>query len=493
MRDFISARQSISPTLLVSLVGGLALFWACFFAMLMRNSFLDPGIDPLWYHLALRIAFFIGFGTCCLILSRTAEGYPSSHRRNVMAALIVLYSLIALASPLMYTLVGTPLPLAFDLIAWSFSGIGLSCLLFFWLPAIAYLDEQSAAQCLAFSTACGGFLYLVINLLPAYFGIVMLAICPLVSLGVAHIVTNEVHDFMEPVPFLISKKNAGLSWSFGVIYLAYGIVFGLGAGSITQLSGGSLLLGSIAVFVLAGSLAAFAFMNRFAGRMRQIDVLRMVFPFLVIALVIMSLSAGIPYALSNLLLLAAYVFLVVVSIAYEVQTARQRHASPLFFVGMSQTVLSLGMAVGFGVGLLPLSGDSTDFAMLSAVALGLVVLLAIFVTFAPKREADTPTVTDMEHKESDHEQGRWKACGAIVAQNSKLTARETEVFFLMAKGRGIEHIQNKLCISGHTVKTHTYNIYRKMGIGSREELLDAIEAADPGNLKDAVAIPIDLQ
>lgn len=492
MRDDISPRQSISPTLIISLVGGLALFWACFFAMLMRNSFLDPGIDPRWYHLALRIAFFIGFGACCFILCRTAEGYPSSQRRGVMAGLIVLFSLIALASPIMYTLAGAPLPLAFDLAAWMFSGIGLGCLLFFWLPAIACLDEQSAAQCLAFSTACGAFLYLVINLLPAYFGIVMLAICPLVSLGVAHIVTNEVPATRESVPFLVSKENAKLSWSFGIIYLAYGIVFGLGAGSITQLSGGALLLGSIAVFVLTGSLAALAFMNRFAGRMRQIDVLRMVFPFLVIALVIMSLSTGIPYALSNLLLLAGYVFLVVVSIAYEVQTAHQRHASALFFVGMSQTVLSLGMAIGFGLGLLPLTGGSTDFAMLSAVALGLVVLLAIFVTFAPKREIDTPTIIDEDHKESDHEQGRWKASCAIVAHNSKLTARETEVFFLMAKGRGIEHIQNKLCISGHTVKTHTYNIYKKMGIGSREELLDAIEAADPSDMEGSMTIPSNL-
>ncbi len=50
---------------------------------------------------------------------------------------------------------------------------------------------------------------------------------------------------------------------------------------------------------------------------------------------------------------------------------------------------------------------------------------------------------------------------------------------LLAKGRGIEHIQNKLFISSHTVKTHTYNIYRKMGINSREELLDATEAAEP--------------
>lgn len=48
---------------------------------------------------------------------------------------------------------------------------------------------------------------------------------------------------------------------------------------------------------------------------------------------------------------------------------------------------------------------------------------------------------------------------------------------LLAKGRGTEYIQNKLGISSHTIKTHTYNIYHKVGIDSREELLDAVENA----------------
>lgn len=78
--------------------------------------------------------------------------------------------------------------------------------------------------------------------------------------------------------------------------------------------------------------------------------------------------------------------------------------------------------------------------------------------------------------EEHSSKGRWRSSCESVAEAAGLSARETEVFMLLAKGRGIEHIQNKLCISSHTVKTHTYNIYRKMGIGSREELLDAIEA-----------------
>lgn len=68
-----------------------------------------------------------------------------------------------------------------------------------------------------------------------------------------------------------------------------------------------------------------------------------------------------------------------------------------------------------------------------------------------------------------------------MARKHGLCARETEVFMLLAKGRGIEHIQGRLCISGHTVKSHVYNIYRKMDINSRKELLDAVEDANACN------------
>ena len=121
--------------------------------------------------------------------------------------------------------------------------------------------------------------------------------------------------------------------------------------------------------------------------------------------------------------------------------------------------------------------------MLSAAAPGLVVVLALFVTFASVaplagRDADEPGEDEADGGEPS--QGRWHVRCEAVARQAGLSARETEVFMLLAKGRGVEHIQNKLCISSHTVKTHVYNIYRKMGIGSREELLDAVEAAGAG-------------
>ncbi len=65
----------------------------------------------------------------------------------------------------------------------------------------------------------------------------------------------------------------------------------------------------------------------------------------------------------------------------------------------------------------------------------------------------------------------------LVCEQYCLTPREVEVFTLLSKGRNAEYIQNALFISNHTVKTHIYNIYRKMDIHSLQELLDIIDDA----------------
>lgn len=305
---------------------------------------------------------------------------------------------------------------------------------------------------------------------------------------------QKIADALErdAIPFDTSRENAKLSWAFGVINVAYGVVFGLGAASITQIPANDGVSVGIAVAMIAGACAAYLFTKHAKGRVLQSSVLRMLFPVLVVALVPLSIFSGIVYLLCNLLLLASYVFLVTVSIAFELRATRERKASPLYFVGMSQTTLAAGLAFGFALGLLPSATGALDHTMLSMVSLGLVVLLAVFAAFTQGRMTADQAATDAEkiaqritaerlleeklHADEHAGKGRWKSSCESVATAAGLSARETEVFMLLAKGRGIEHIQNKLCISGHTVKTHTYNIYRKMGIGSREELLDAIES-----------------
>ena len=66
-------------------------------------------------------------------------------------------------------------------------------------------------------------------------------------------------------------------------------------------------------------------------------------------------------------------------------------------------------------------------------------------------------------------------CNA-VAQHYGLTKREREVFYLLACGRTLRVIKEKLVISPNTVRFHTKNIYTKLGVHSQQELIDRVEA-----------------
>ena len=62
-----------------------------------------------------------------------------------------------------------------------------------------------------------------------------------------------------------------------------------------------------------------------------------------------------------------------------------------------------------------------------------------------------------------------------LARHYKLTPKETEILALLAKGRNGTYIRDKLAISEHTVKFHLRNIYGKMGVKNRQELLRLLD------------------
>ena len=64
---------------------------------------------------------------------------------------------------------------------------------------------------------------------------------------------------------------------------------------------------------------------------------------------------------------------------------------------------------------------------------------------------------------------------AAVAADYGLTPREGEVFALLAQGRTVGVIREKLVISLNTARFHTKNIYAKLGVHSQQELIDLVE------------------
>lgn len=68
------------------------------------------------------------------------------------------------------------------------------------------------------------------------------------------------------------------------------------------------------------------------------------------------------------------------------------------------------------------------------------------------------------------------SCIAASAER-RLTSREQEVLFLLARGMSRQRIARTLSVSPETVKTHVHRIYAKLEVHSRDELIAMVEGA----------------
>lgn len=86
-----------------------------------------------------------------------------------------------------------------------------------------------------------------------------------------------------------------------------------------------------------------------------------------------------------------------------------------------------------------------------------------------------PSPEEMERQLQAYQEQRV----ATVAAAGGLSPRESEVFSLIARGRSVPFIAEQLVLSENTVNSHVRRIYRKLGVNSKQEVLDLLED-EPG-------------
>ncbi|MSA93868.1 hypothetical protein GKG38_02045, partial [Gordonibacter urolithinfaciens] len=65
-------------------------------------------------------------------------------------------------------------------------------------------------------------------------------------------------------------------------------------------------------------------------------------------------------------------------------------------------------------------------------------------------------------------------CAAVAAAGN-LTEREAEIMRYLARGRTKAHIAGVLYVSENTVRSHVRNIYAKLEVHTRQQLIDLVE------------------
>ena len=109
--------------------------------------------------------------------------------------------------------------------------------------------------------------------------------------------------------------------------------------------------------------------------------------------------------------------------------------------------------------------DPSTFVSLAAIALFVVAIIAMAAT--TKRGQATPQANPSRGKDLD-----------ALAREARLSEREGQVLELLARGFTAKVAAQKLGLAESTVVTHTTHIYRKLGIGSRQELLQLVDGCN---------------
>lgn len=169
-------------------------------------------------------------------------------------------------------------------------------------------------------------------------------------------------------------------------------------------------------------------------------------------------------------LLTIYMVLGLTAMAAHVNLSKM---SPIRTFSRWRSMHYLGLLLGAGAAYCVMVWDATQAGML-IVCITFVICALSLVSYKP-RYPEMGFDTETDEPTQENARGTWNQRCKSIARRYKLSDRQQEILMLIANGRNAKYIEQELTISLSTVQTHIRNIYRKLGIHSRQELIDMIE------------------
>lgn len=129
---------------------------------------------------------------------------------------------------------------------------------------------------------------------------------------------------------------------------------------------------------------------------------------------------------------------------------------------------------------LQILSNSSEIASIVLSALTLIVLTmfllglcrdnALLMLFSG---GESGLTADSGSQAGESRDAQLETCRCI-AKTGGLTPRETDILYVLSLGHSAKHIGDTLHISERTVQTHSLNIYRKLGVHTRQEVIDLV-------------------
>lgn len=382
---------------------------------------------------------------------------------------------------------GGDVPAALGIVSWILFGIGDGILCIVWCAYLSLIPTRRTGVAVAGGSVVGTLLFvLAAAAAPVAVSLLSAALLPLASLSMLVFLFRQVST-EEIAAAKISQKMPALSFSGSLSVGAHGIVYGFIAACMCLIStqaaiivGASGIISCLCAAILSYRAPKTDLDNSVVQRLSQ--------PVIVVGLLLIPLLDTTGQIICGCLVNNALAFTAVMTWSTVTVENAEFHLHPIARYAARQAPLWVGFLIGtvlaFVLGV-SLSFNQQAESFVTILLAGLVVgAFSIYGANDSKTKAQLDgllaTEPEADLKESDQTPGVPTAyfhqrCDR-VCERFDLSPREAEIFVMLAKGRNAKFIQEKLCISSSTVKTHIYRIYRKMSINSQQLLIDAVDA-----------------
>lgn len=347
-------------------------------------------------------------------------------------------------------------------------GVGNSVLYLSWGRHLVGVGADRLAGHVAISCLFAGVVYALLQFLPAEVALGIIVACPIasaVSLVLSAGAPSSVEASAQPLDWRTGFTRILLSCLVAAVFL--GIMRALPVYSAI-ISHDRVMVGgaAIAVFVIVLIVLVLA-----GWRAPVVSLYRMCSILLIVGYATVFLNVEpIPLLSLGLIMGGSVLFEGLMLLLFPFITVHTKTRT-IYLFGWTAVALHVGSLLGLVVGDVLTSLVTEYEVLLSIVALLTLVILFFFIF----KEMDVIGFTG-----HSSEGATAVSCGrdllvSEIAQRFRLSPRETEVFALLANGRSLPYIEEKLVVSHSTAKTHVRHIYEKTGVSSRQELHDLIE------------------
>lgn len=228
----------------------------------------------------------------------------------------------------------------------------------------------------------------------------------------------------------------------------------------------------VAIAQIVTMIALLALWVKRGSKLNLVVIYQVLFPIIATGFLFMPFL-GFSYRL--VLALVTCIVFGAVSVLMQVtciQASHELRGDVAEVTGVFAGVVYLLVACGYFVGCQAFQGQQANTIELLVVAM-LAVYACALVFFIVRFRGTAKR--DQEPADADSLAERCEQLGAA----HDLTQREVEVLILLARGRDLPYISEKLFISKNTVRSHTKNIYRKLDVHTKQELMDIVDVPQP--------------